>query len=91
MAGLDRQGRCKVGLSGTRRPQEDHVFFFVHEVQIEEAHDRPLVQVLVEAEVILLDGLGKRQSCDLERGFDPPLLFGRHLFLQQAVRGAMAS
>lgn len=85
-AGLDGERDGQMGLSHPGRSQKDHVFVFGQEGKIEEFHDGLLVQVGMEGEVILFDGLGKGQPGDLHGCLDPSFFLGRDLFFQQVVQ-----
>jgi Ca2+/Na+ antiporter len=55
------------------------------EVHVEERHDLLFVQLGVEAEVVLVDALGRGQTGGLHGGLKAALLLERHFFLQQLV------
>ena len=85
-AGLDGQGDGQMGLPDAGRAQENDVFMLWKESQVEKLHNRFLVQMGVEAEVVFLDGLGKRQPGNLEGGLEASFLPGRHFLLQEMIQ-----
>jgi hypothetical protein len=68
-----------------RGPQKNHVLVVGDEGEVEELHHLFPVEVGVEGEVVLLDGLGPGESCGLHGGVDAALLLGRDLFLREMM------
>ena len=85
-AGLDGEGDGQMGFPHPGRAEEDDVFVFSHEGQIEELHDGLFIQVGMEGEVVFLDRLAEGEPGDLEGGIDPSFFLGRHLLFQQVVQ-----
>jgi len=85
-AGFDGQGDRQVRFTDSGRAQEDDVLVVGQEGQVEQRHDRLLVQLGMEGEVVFLDRLGEGQPRDLESRLDAALLLGRDFLLQQMIQ-----
>jgi hypothetical protein len=60
MLGLDGQGYRQVGVANTGRPEEDHILVLANKGEIKEFQGRLLIQMWMEREILLLNGLGAR-------------------------------
>ena len=85
-AGLDGERDRQMRLTHTGRPQEDDVLLLGDEVHVEERHDLFLVQLGMEAEVVLVDALGGGKTGGLHGGLEAALLFDGDLLLQQLIQ-----
>jgi len=65
-AGLDGEGDGQMGFPHPGRSEEDDVFVFGHEGQIEELHDGLFIQVGMEGEVIFFDRFTEGKPGDLD-------------------------
>ena len=85
-AGLDGKGDRQMGFTHPRRAQEDDILLLGDEVHVEERHDLLLVQLGMEAEVVLIDALGGGKPGGLHGGLEAALLLDGHFLLQQLIQ-----
>lgn len=75
----------EVGFADTRRPEEERVLFAFGELAGRQEVDLVLVQAALEAEVVLLEGLGEAQAAELQSRLDAPLLTSLALLLKDVL------